>query len=51
MENLIVTLGIIIALVFVFRLFGAWMLRINDVIRELKQINIELKKGNEGIVN
>jgi hypothetical protein len=38
---------IIIVFVFVIRLFGAWMLRIDEVISNQKQILTELKKANE----
>lgn len=44
MEKLIIIIVVIIALVFVLRMLGAWMLRINIVIRELKTMNDLLKK-------
>lgn len=48
MEKFIAIVLIVVALVFVFRMLGAWMLRINIVIRELRQINVELKKISKG---
>lgn len=39
-----ISLGIIIVIFLLVRLFGAWMLRINDVIDELKKINAKLNK-------
>jgi hypothetical protein len=44
--ELIVTLVIIVIVVFVIRLFGAWMLRIDEVITNQKAILSELKKDN-----
>ena len=47
MENLIiviVVIGIPLVGVLIIRLLGAWMLRINEVIRELKEIKNELKR-------
>ncbi len=44
--ELIIGLIIIIAIVFIIRLFGAWMLRIDEVITNQKAILEELKKGN-----
>jgi len=44
--SLIVFIGIIIVLILVTRLFGAWMLRINDVIFYQKKILEELKNIN-----
>jgi len=42
----IIGLIIIVVIVFVIRLFGAWMLRIDEVITNQKAILDELKKGN-----
>ncbi|MFD0977042.1 hypothetical protein [Salinimicrobium gaetbulicola] len=41
--------GIIVMVVFVFviRLFGAWMLRIDEIITNQKEILVELRKGNK----
>ncbi len=39
----IIVIGIIIALVFVIRAFGAWVLRIDEVIDVQKQILKELQ--------
>ena len=44
--EIIVTLIIIAVIVFVIRLFGAWMLRIDEVITNQKAIIAELKKSN-----
>lgn len=40
-------LGLVVGLFFLFRLFGAWMFRINDVISELKEINKTLKSTSK----
>ena len=42
----IIGLIVIVVIVFVIRLFGAWMLRIDEVISNQKAILEELKKGN-----
>jgi hypothetical protein len=44
--ELIIGLVIIAVIVFVIRLFGAWMLRIDEVISNQKSILSELKKAN-----
>jgi hypothetical protein len=44
--EVIIGLIIIVVVVFVIRLFGAWMLRIDEVITNQKTIIAELKKGN-----
>jgi len=44
--EIIVGLIIIAVVVFVIRLFGAWMLRIDEVITNQKAILAELKKNN-----
>ena len=44
--ELIIGLVIIVVLIFVIRLFGAWMLRIDEVIKLQKSILIELQKAN-----
>jgi len=44
--ELIIGIVIIAAIVFIIRLFGAWMLRIDEVISNQKTIIAELKKGN-----
>ena len=44
--ELIIGLVIIVVIVFIIRLFGAWMLRIDEVITNQKAILAELKKGN-----
>ena len=36
----------LVVFVLIIRLFGAWMLRINDVISELKEINRKLENRN-----
>lgn len=41
--ELLLLFGLIAGIIFITRLFGAWMLRINDVIRELKEIKKLLK--------
>lgn len=45
MEGIFIIAGIVI-FVFVIRLFGAWMLRIDEVIKYQKEILLELKKRN-----
>lgn len=42
MESMIVILVAVVFFVLAFRLVGAWMLRINEVIREIKRTNTEL---------
>lgn len=42
-EQIIIWLGIGALAILAIRFFGAWMLRINDVIDELKEINKQLK--------
>ena len=42
----IIGLGIIVLIVFAIRLFGAWMLRIDEVIKNQRLILAELKKIN-----
>lgn len=44
--EIIIGLVIIVVVIFVIRLFGAWMLRIDEVIKYQKEILAELKKGN-----
>ena len=36
--------GILFGIIFFIRVFGAWMLRINEIIAELKKINTKLNK-------
>ena len=40
--GLIIGVAIIFGFVFLIRLFGAWMLRINDVVNELEKVNRKL---------
>ncbi|CAN1529874.1 Zinc-ribbon domain containing protein [Flavobacteriaceae bacterium] len=47
--ELIVGLIIIIVIVFLIRAFGAWMLRIDEVIDVQKEILKELKKHSENL--
>lgn len=42
--EIIITLGLIVGVIFVIRLFGAWMLRIDEIIKNQKDILTELKK-------
>jgi hypothetical protein len=44
--ELIIGLAIFVLIVFIIRLFGAWMLRIDEVITNQKAILSELKKAN-----
>lgn len=44
MIKALIVLAIIIFIVFMVRLFGAWMLRINEVIAELKKTNYKLEQ-------
>jgi len=37
-----ISIGLLILFIILTRLFGAWMLRINDVINQLKEINRKL---------
>jgi len=46
MEIFLIIIIIIISIV-IIRLFGAWMLRINEVITLLKEINNNLQKKNK----
>jgi len=46
MTELIIFTVVVIAVVLLTRLLGAWMLRINDVIKLLKQINDKLIDKN-----
>ncbi len=46
MVQFIVGLAILAVIVLVMRLFGAWMLRIDEVIKYQKEILSELKKAN-----
>ena len=39
-----ISFGILFGIVLFFRLLGAWMLRINEIIAELKKINTKLDK-------
>ncbi len=45
--EIIIGLVIIVVVVFIIRAFGAWMLRIDEVIDIQKEILKELKKKNE----
>lgn len=42
--SVLITIGIFFLMFFFIRIFGAWMLRINEVIAELKKINAKLDK-------
>jgi len=42
--ELIVAIVVIIAVILIIRLFGAWMLRIDEVIKYQKQILDELRR-------
>lgn len=44
--EVVISLVIIVVVIFAIRLFGAWMLRIDEVITYQKAILEELKKGN-----
>ena len=44
--ELIIAIILIVLVVFIIRLFGAWMLRIDEVIVNQKTIISELQKGN-----
>lgn len=44
--ELIIAIILIVLVVFIIRLFGAWMLRIDEVIVNQKIIKSELQKGN-----
>lgn len=45
--SFLIGLLIIIACVFLIRLFGAWMFRIDEIIKYQKLILNELKKGTD----
>jgi hypothetical protein len=49
-ELIVILIGIVlvIALIFLLRGFGAWLFRIDEVIKLQKQILEELKKKNAG---
>jgi hypothetical protein len=38
----IIALGLTVGLIFIFRLLGAWMFRINEIIKLLKEISNKL---------
>ncbi len=40
--SLILVLAIAVASIFIFRLLGAWMFRINEIIKLLKEISNKL---------
>lgn len=44
MFQLLATIGIVLAIVLITRLFGAWMLRIDEVINQLKKANKNLEE-------
>lgn len=44
--NIIVFFGFIIGFVLLMRLLGSWMLRINEVIRELKGLRKDIQELN-----
>ena len=46
--SIIVSLVLVTIFILITRLLGAWMLRINEIIRELKEIKYLLKKNNDG---
>jgi len=53
-EGLISFLAIIffiVIFVFLMRLIGAWMLRINEVIDQLKSINMKMKRIDDRVGN
>jgi len=41
--GLVILVGVIVGVILILRLLGAWMLRINEVIRELKEIKTIIK--------
>lgn len=45
--EILIPLVLIVAAIFIIRLFGAWMLRINEVIDTQKEILSELKRFNK----
>ncbi len=49
--GLLMGLGVFVLIILLLRLFGAWMLRIDEVIKHQKEILNELKKGNTLIEN
>jgi len=44
--EIIIGIGIFVLVILAIRLLGAWMLRIDEVIRNQKEILAELKKSN-----
>lgn len=44
--TLIIGLIIIVVVIFIIRVFGAWMLRIDEVIKYQKEILAEIKRAN-----
>jgi hypothetical protein len=47
--ELIVLIVLLVASIFIVRLFGAWMLRIDEVIALLKSIDQSLKRSENSI--
>jgi hypothetical protein len=44
--EIILILGAVVAAIFLTRLFGAWMLRIDEVVKYQKEILLELRRSN-----
>lgn len=44
--ELIIAIVVIVVFIFIIRIFGAWMLRIDEVIKFQRSILAELKKAN-----
>jgi hypothetical protein len=50
MEVLIVII-LLIAFILIIRLFGAWMLRIDEIIKLQKEMLVEMRKHSQQIVS
>ena len=44
--EIIIGIIVLVAVVLIIRLFGAWMLRIDEIIKNQKEILTEMKKFN-----
>jgi hypothetical protein len=51
MFSLVTALILLVVFVFLMRLLGAWMLRINEVIDELKKMNLKLTRIDDRVGN
>ena len=47
----IIYIGLLVLIILVFRLLGAWMFRINDVISELRTLNRKVRKIHDDLTS